>query len=422
MRTGSLRSWAVAGGVALLAVLPARAQEVMQLPSAPRPAPLVTPGGPAGAPAGPAGGLLTASPGPQGGAPSGAPQHVQPAVQGGVLPAPGPGVPPAPLHGIEPLPQAAPHAAVGPVPDGPPAVAPDGHEGSSWGGAFFTADYLLLKPRRNDMDYAIVSPNITQTPGGTVTSVNWNTDSGYRLGVGYVLPGTDWALGGTYTYFHSHGDDSVAAPTGGTLFATLTRGGSFDQVGTAAANNSFDYNIFDLDLSHRIKVCDRFAVTVFGGGRFAWIDQGLTAVYNGGPDHAVNDVVHSPVDFHGAGLTMGAEGQWNFWRGLGLYARTRACLLSGDFRNTLTETANNGSVTIVNVVERTQQIVPELEMGFGLCYCGEHWEFSVGYEIANWFSMVNSVDFPSGSNIGLTGRRVSDLSLEGLAVQLGVRF
>ena len=41
---------------------------------------------------------------------------------------------------------------------------------------------------------------------------------------------------------------------------------------------------------------------------------------------------------------------------------------------------------------------------------------------SDWFGMVDSLDFPDSSNIGKVGRRTSDLSLEGLAVQLGLVF
>jgi hypothetical protein len=354
---------------------------------------------------------------------SNGPSVAQPAQPNGAPPPPPApnGAPPAALPGgVEHLPQpgtpvAGPHGE---------HVVVEGHEdeGNPFHGFYFTGDYLLLKPRRNAFDFAVVSPDRTTTPGGNVADVQWDTDSGYRLATGFALPGHDWSVGFTYTYLHTHGGGEEVAPAGGALFATLTRGGSFDQVDSAVARASFNYNVFDVDLSHKFKCHESFDLVVFGGGRFAWIDQSLSAVYNGGPDKATNDTVTSPVTFQGAGLTIGSEGLWNFYHGLGIYARARGSLLSGTFHNTLTETANNGTVSIVNVNERYQQIVPVAEMGMGLSYCGEHWHLSVGYELANWFNMVNSVDFPDSSNIGKVGRRTSDLSLEGLAVQLGLAF
>lgn len=329
------------------------------------------------------------------------------------------------------------HAATMPAADGgaaggqhPIAHEVDGHAGAeaeaadgNWfNGLYFEGSYLLLKPRRNALDFAVISPNTKETPGGTVQSFDWETTNGFRFGTGWRLPGKEWSLGITYTYAHSKDDQSQAAPNGGALYQTLGRAGGYDQVGRADGFSSIDYNVIDLDLSKKIKVHESLDLTVFGGGRFAWIDQQLAAVYNGGPDKAANDLVSSPVYFRGAGLTVGSEGLWNFWGGLGLYGRARASLLSGEFRNFLKETANSGTVSIVNVNEKYTQIVPVADIGLGVAYCGEHFHLSVGYELSNWFNMVNSIDFPDSSNIGKVGRRVSDVSLEGLAVQLGLVF
>jgi hypothetical protein len=394
MRTGSLRFWAVPGVLALMVIAPVRAQEAVPLPNAPRAvAPPAFPASTGGLPAN----LVSGS-------------NPTPATPG-VEALPQLGAQPALAHGTESK-------------GGEHFQAAEGgeEEGFAFHGLYFTGDYLLLRPRRDAFDYAITSPNITQTPGGTVQSVDWHTESGFRVGTGFRVPGQDWFFGVTWMNLSSHGDTSAAPPAGGALFATLTRGGSYDQVGSAIASNNLDINVLDLDISHRIKVSDTFNVNVFGGGRFAWINQQFSATYNGGPDNATNDNVSSPVYFNGAGLTFGTEGQWSLYHGLGLYARARGSLLSGQFRNYLTETANNGSVAIVNVNEKHEQVVPVAELGVGLNYCSEHWHLSIGYELSNWFGMVDSLDFPDSSNIGKVGRRTSDLSLEGLAIQLGLAF
>ena len=53
-----------------------------------------------------------------------------------------------------------------------------------------------------------------------------------------------------------------------------------------------------------------------------------------------------------------------------------------------------------------------------------HWGLrsllGVGYDLANWFNMTDSLDFPS-TNIGKPERRTSDLMLEGLSVQVACR-
>jgi hypothetical protein len=324
-----------------------------------------------------------------------------------------------------------------PPPPPPPPIheaAPpetEGESGSLLGGLSLYADYLLIRPRRNALDFAVSSPNLTNAPGGTVESLFWETRSGVRSGVGYQL-GHGWEARFDYAYFYSRADRSLTAPTGGTLFATLSHGGFFDDVASASATSSINYNVFDLEAAKHVVVNDSLDLTLFGGGRFGWIDQQFTALYNGGSASAVNAVVDSPVYFRGAGLSAGAEGFWKlgggggeerrFLSGLGLYAKARGSILSGEFRNFLSETNNTGAVVLVNVKEKYQQLVPVMELGMGLAWRGEHWRVGVGYELANWFNMVNSLDFTSATSLGKPSRRASDLTLEALVVQLELAF
>ena len=289
-------------------------------------------------------------------------------------------------------------------------------------GLFFDADYLLIQPRRNALDYAISSPDTTQIPSGTVDSLNYDARSAFRFGFGYELPGSGWSVGVHYTYLHSADSEAVIAPTGGALYATLTRGGTFDQVSSAFAATSLNYNVIDVEASKHTALSQTLDLNMSGGVRVAWIDQTLGAIYNGGPSGAVNATVDTPVYFYGAGLTLGAEAEWKIYRGFGIYGQARGSLLSGQFRNFFTETNNGGQTPIVNVNETYHQIVPVLEMGAGLSFQTEHFNVRVGYDLANWFGMVNSLDFPSGTDVGLLERRTSDLMLEGLSVKLGIVF
>ncbi len=235
-------------------------------------------------------------------------------------------------------------------------------------------------------------------------------------------------VGATYTYLHTNDNQGISAPPGGNLFTTLTRSGGFFDASTAVAMTNLNYNVLDVDFSKRFSPAHSLDLTVFGGGCGAIIDQKFDVIYNGGTSGAVNDHVSSPVYFYGGGLTFGMESQWMIYEGhsphtgLSLYARARGSLLTGEFRNFETETNANGTVVITNVYEKTQSVVPVAELAFGVAMEWEHLNVRVGYEITNWFDMVNSPSFTDAANIGNITRRTSDLSLEGLAVHLGLSF
>lgn len=287
-------------------------------------------------------------------------------------------------------------------------------------GIFFSGEYLLIRPRRGAFDFAIVDPNGNGVPEGNVESVDWKTTSGLRVGAFCRLPGEGWEFGLTYTYFHSSGNRALLKPAGGTLFATVTHPGSIEEVDSAAAETSLNFNVLDAEVGRRFRLGESFVVRLFGGGRFAWIDQNFSVFYNGGD--ALGATVLSPVEFEGAGLRFGAEAQWRWAWGFSLYGRISQSLLVGDFRTKFVELNNFGATTDANVSNRFEQLVPVTEVGIGIAWECNNMRISVGYELANWFNMVDSPGFVDDLNQGTMLRRTSDLSLEGLNVQVGWIF
>jgi hypothetical protein len=305
----------------------------------------------------------------------------------------------------------------------PPAEHANESEYGMFSGLFFTGEYLLIRPRRSEADdFAIISSNRSVLPGGTVLTNDWGTNSGFRVGAGYQLPGDGWSLGMTYTYFHSEHERFFGVPPGGALLATLTAGGGNDDVGTANPQTNIDYNVIDLEASKSTSIGESFCLRFFGGGRLAFIDQQFSCIYNGGTLGNNPVFVNSPVYFRGAGLTGGAEGTWKVYHSWGVYGRARLSLLSGQFTTSLGESLNGGATQIVNVTQRYEAVVPVMDLGAGICFQGKHFRFSLGYDLSNWFNMVDSIDFPSGASLGHIGRRTSDLTLEGLSAQMGVIF
>ena len=287
------------------------------------------------------------------------------------------------------------------------------------GSIFFDAEYLLLRPRRRALDYAIAGPNSQDAPLGTIQSLDWRTRSGFRVGGGYEC-GDGWEAGAYYFNLHSNASGTQVRPAGGMLFATLTHPGTIEQVDTATATSGVNFDVIDLEIGKSFTMGECFWLRLFGGGRFASIDQSLNAFYNGGD--ATFAEVHSPIEFDGGGVRVGGEGRWKFNWGLSLFARASGSLLFGDFRSSLLQTNNSGATTDVSVVDDFQKIVPVLEMGVGVAWQYRNLQISAGYEIANWFGLVDSPDFVDDVHQGKFVRRVSDLSLDGLVAQVRMSF
>ena len=325
----------------------------------------------------------------------------------------GPVAPPPPAPAAE-----APPVEVPGPPPLPPAGTDVGHlepEAASWGSFFADGEFLYLKPYRRDLDFAILSPNANGDPEGSIQSDAWHSRAAFRIGAGWQAPNNGPDVGFYYTYLH---DDQVAgltAPPGGLLFATLTHPGSVAVVTSATADARLAYNVFDLEVSRRLGACDSVSVRPFGGLRFAEITQDLNAAYNGGD--ANRDTVSSHSKFDGGGLRAGAEVDWMLLDRVSLYGRAAGSLMVGDFQNTQTEFNNDGRTPLTNVNESFRKIIPVAELGFGVAYQGEHFRLSVGYEVVNWFNLIDTPDFVDDVHQGKLQRRVSDLGLDGLAVK-----
>jgi hypothetical protein len=283
-----------------------------------------------------------------------------------------------------------------------------------------SAEYLLVRPRRRDLDFALVDPFDDFTPEGKLKSVEWPTVSGFRAGIGYRPADSCCETWFTYMYLHSGDDRRAAAPFGGVLYPTLTRPGVVDRALTGDAGSGITFHVFDLEAVRRFTIDDTFAFRLSGGTRWASIDQSLNAFYFGGDADGAQ--VRSRTDFDGVGLTVGGQGDWVLGRGFRLFTRLRGSLLVGESCSRLRETNFGGLVLNADLREHTVQTVPVLELASGLSWEYRNFTASVGYELANWFDLYDSPFFIDDFAEGKIGRRRGDVSLEGVFFRLGMAF
>jgi hypothetical protein len=284
-------------------------------------------------------------------------------------------------------------------------------------GAFlFSADYLLLRARRLPQDFAIVGPSSPFGPQGNVVSDDWKYRSGFRVGGGYRLPDEGWDVSFFYTYLHNSNNTGVTRPDGGRVFATLTHPGTVEEVDSASADSSLSYNVFDVEFGRWFRPGESLQVRVFGGPRFAQIDQGFNALYTG-LTAGTGDQVSNACNFDGGGVRVGGETDWYVLRVVGLYARGSASMLVGHVRTSLTEIGNAGATSIVNVTDSFDKVIPVLELGMGVTYQHRNFRLTAGYEFVNWFGLYNVPDFVDDAHQGKLSRRTGDLGLDGLVIR-----
>lgn len=298
------------------------------------------------------------------------------------------------------------------------------HEEEDFDKIFFTGEYLLLRPRRREQDFALVGANPNWGPVGVLKSVEGGFDSGGRFGVGYHWCGGLEAIV-QYTHWHNAGNDVVTQSEtqrlGLTVFPTLTHPSIVTQVTAARAENSINLNVVDLEMGRRWKQGEQVTWRAYAGPRFVNMDQKYLAVYTGGDvGPGGNDNVRRSLNFNGAGLRAGGEIDYHFWEFFGVYARGSGSMVVGQFRSQLKEVAN-GAV-IVDVSEKYDKLVPIVEAGLGVSFTRGHFRLTVGYEFWNYFGGFEAIDFADDAHPGKPNRRWADLGFDGLAVRAEMSF
>ena len=294
------------------------------------------------------------------------------------------------------------------------------HPEAADGGLFATAEYLLMRPRRSAFDFAITDTNRDLVPNGTLRSLNYEQRSGVRIGLGYRLGDSYWDTKFEYTYFGSGASGSAVAPAGGTLYATLTRAGLNDEATSALATASLTYNVFDFVAGRRVILDENTAIRFVGGFRFAAIRQSFTGAYNGGD--ANFGQVNTATNFDGFGPLFGGEIIWQVRGGFHFYARGSAALVAGSLHNPYSETNNAGRTLYASLDPAARRVVPVASLGIGGGWERDRFSFRVGYEVTNWFNLIESPRFTGELAEGKFTTRTSDFSLEGIFAQIGIAF
>jgi hypothetical protein len=291
-----------------------------------------------------------------------------------------------------------------------------GHSG--W---YTEGEFLLMRARNNDMDFAISGSNVGLGTVGPVDTANYKLGAGLRTEIGYRFGAQGkWDATFEYTYFGDHQGSTTQAGPGQVLLPTLTRPGLTDTALTANVNANLNYQLFDLVVGRRVVVDDNFAFRGIGGFRFADIRQSFNATYNGGD--ANQDAVHAASRFQGFGPIVGVESVLGGWCGLHMYTRATVGLVSGLNSNPLIETNDVGSTTYANTTYNVRKVVPTGTIAIGGGWQYRTFSIRAGYEITQWNGIFDRPRFTDSVAPGKLVNQTSNLSLEGLFIQFGLSF
>lgn len=287
-------------------------------------------------------------------------------------------------------------------------------------GVYVYGDWLSWKARRRDLDFVIVDPNNDARVEGSRESLNYDRDYGTRVGLG-CRTNTGWELGAEYTYFRATDMATYNQPTGGSLWGTRLHPDSVigDRFATSAsAMATLDYDVFDLGVGHSFFLDERgsMSLKLFGGFRYAMIDQTFAVSYVDSVNSRTADIIHA-TKLDGYGVRLGSELEWHVYGGLKVFGRVAGSVLAAKGDSHYAE-LDNQTTALVNVTESYYQMVPVMETAVGLGYQRGPWELSAGYELAGWFNAGERLDFQDDVDEQKHSLSSSDLILDGFFVRI----
>jgi hypothetical protein len=203
------------------------------------------------------------------------------------------------------------------------------------------------------------------------------------------------------------------------------------------------YQTLDLELARRLKVLKRFSLVPHGGLRAAWIDQKYRVNYiigNGtAPPNQTFATFKVPMknNFWGVGLRAALDSFWHFSPHFALFGNVGASFLWGKFsiryKNIETARSTGAAIltprgVIVDLASKSHDVVPELDASIGLH--GEtglfkdryRLEANVSWEQLIWFNQNQLFYFKDFSAQGSGMRQKSNLSLQGVTIDVKFHF
>lgn len=288
-----------------------------------------------------------------------------------------------------------------------------------------SAEALFLKTRTsNAMDFAIVDSGQALAVSGDLARVRYEDPTALRVGLTYRPEKTAWEVAATHMFFNTGGQQSAVRPTQGFLYSTLTHPVQNDSANTADASARMNYAATDAELAYRFKIGQSLGVRVFGGLRFATVNQVMNVAYDGRDFNQATARIENRLS--GFGPRMGAQADLRLGKDFSLFGRGAGMILVGNRTTSYEETDNNRADLVARISQdKYQTFVPGLEFALGVSWQPKISQqatlnLSAGYEYQHLFNVSNSIRFVDGASPGVFSESQNDFSFQGFFMKLGI--
>lgn len=299
------------------------------------------------------------------------------------------------------------------------------------------ADWLFWRARRSQLDFAFNGdPGVfgVKLPSGSVHAVEPSYDNGFRVGVQKYCG--DLFFEGYYTYFRNEESKTAIALNGqsGTHVVDSLREVNQGNFQLSRGKWNLDYDSVDLLVGYQFNKGRCLRPYLFGGFKYASIDQELTSFYS--EDVAVTgevDLVKEKIDMSAYGVDIGVGANFSFWSCFNLFAKVSYDALIGDFKRRFTyNISSDGGATFfqdLNLNDQSWNSLSVFNLWFGLgfdrvfnqCWCSRL-SLSIGYEFHQWINQLDFLEVQAESGENTFDRHLQSLGFDGLFIRFNVGF
>jgi len=179
---------------------------------------------------------------------------------------------------------------------------------------YLFADFIYWTAKLDTLTYAKTGggslPNIGETKKGTILSVDWSWDPGFKTGIGWNFCHGCWDMNLQYTWLYTNAGGSKASSTllpSYDIFPSEIISNSI-LLNRAYARFDLHYQVGDLELGRSYYVSRTLKLRPFIGVKGTWQKQDYALYYDSIPITQLNDLFNFRAKFNQAIWGLGMRG------------------------------------------------------------------------------------------------------------------
>lgn len=286
--------------------------------------------------------------------------------------------------------------------------------------------FTYLRLRDSEIAYAVpangpITAGSSPVQSGPVRVLDYDYQPGYFLGFGRFLDDCT-SFGVQYTNFHARTSDSLSMNPPDVVRSLVGHPSTFSAALDGLAANgvqSTTFDILDFDYRKLLAYDYDYKINYVLGARVVQTEQAFNSSFSFNGTHNVA----TDLDFYGAGVRIGLEGERYVTNSLIVYGKTSASFIAGEYRADYDQTHSNDVLRVDTAwsAGRTLTML-DFELGTGWTSCNGVWRATIGYNFSAWLNVVQTDEWIKGVQTNNFVDMTDKLTFDGLVTRIEARW